>query len=222
MTKLSKEFIQFFKELKRNNNRPWFLKNKERYEAIVKGPFEEFVGDLILKFRKIDSSISIIPKEAIFRIYRDVRFSKDKIPYKEHASAVISPGGKKDHTVPGLYIQISGEHIRVYSGIYVIETAQLYKVRQYIQKNLKEFKLAISDPKFKKNFGKVLGEKHKRVPKEFVETEKIEPLILNKSFYYFSTIPLSLINSPKLVDTIIARYRAAYKINSFLRQAVGQ
>ena len=106
MTYFTKEFNSFFADLAKNNKTEWFHANKKRYEEFVKVPFEEFVAEMISRMQKEDPEINILPKEAIFRINRDLRFSKDKKPYKEWVSAVISKFGKKDKSYPGIYFHI--------------------------------------------------------------------------------------------------------------------
>jgi hypothetical protein len=103
MTCFTTDFNAFFMDLAKNNNKEWFDANRKRYESSVKKPFHAFVGEAIQRIGKLDRTVAIEPKEAIFRINRDIRFSKDKTPYKLSCSAIISPAGRKDHAVPGLY-----------------------------------------------------------------------------------------------------------------------
>lgn len=112
-----KDFIDFFSELEKNNNKVWFDENKKRYEKYVKIPFIEFVTEIIIRVQEDDSLVNINAKEAIFRINRDVRFSNDKSPYKSHTSAAISAGGKKDFAYPGIYLELSHKGLGVYGGI---------------------------------------------------------------------------------------------------------
>ena len=100
MSYFSEDFLRFFKELAGNNNKEWFDLNRKRYFKEVKDPFHHFIEDLIAAVQKEDSNVNIAPKDAIFRINRDVRFSKDKTPYKLQVSAIISKGGKKDKVSP--------------------------------------------------------------------------------------------------------------------------
>lgn len=95
MAHFTQDYLDFFKELAANNNKDWFHGNKKRYEASVKKPFEEFVQDIINRTSELDDRFAGEAKKAVFRIYRDVRFSKDKTPYKLNCSAIIAPGGKK-------------------------------------------------------------------------------------------------------------------------------
>jgi uncharacterized protein (TIGR02453 family) len=156
----TKETIAFFKDLTKNNNREWFNDNKSRFKEHVEMPFHTFVNRLIEKIKELDPRITITSKEAVFRIYRDIRFSKDKTPYKEHISALISRGGRKDHSTPGLYIELRKEGLHIYSGVYEPNPAQLSQIRNYIAANLKDFEKALTDKKFVKRFGKILGEKN--------------------------------------------------------------
>ena len=95
MAYFTQDFLDFFKELAANNHKDWFHANKKRYEASVKDPFKLFVQDMIDKAAKVDGRFAGEAKNAIFRINRDIRFSKDKSPYKLQMGAVISPGGKR-------------------------------------------------------------------------------------------------------------------------------
>jgi uncharacterized protein (TIGR02453 family) len=91
MVYFEKDYFEFFKELAANNHKEWFDVNRSRYHSSVKEPFDKFIADLITEVHKIDKKIEIAPKDAIFRINRDIRFSKDKTPYKLNRSAIISP-----------------------------------------------------------------------------------------------------------------------------------
>ncbi|MEL6943413.1 MAG: DUF2461 domain-containing protein, partial [Bacteroidota bacterium] len=105
MKHFTPDFLNFFKDLRANNEREWFHANKKRYEQSVKIPFQAFIADVIEHASIFDPNILITPKDAIFRIYKDTRFSKDKTPYKLHASAVVSRGGRKDLTSIGIYLE---------------------------------------------------------------------------------------------------------------------
>lgn len=95
MAYFDENFLKFFKSLNKNNHKEWFDKNKSTYEASVKKPFEKLVADLIFKMQKLHPGFQCEVKDAVFRINRDIRFSKDKTPYKTNVSAVICHGGRK-------------------------------------------------------------------------------------------------------------------------------
>lgn len=221
MNYFNEDFLTFLLELENNNNRDWFLENKKRYEKNVKQPFENFVQDMIYRIHEIDESLMVTPKEAIFRIYRDIRFSKDKTPYKTHLSAVISNGGRKNYTDPGVYIEISTKHLRFYSGIYQLSKEQLKNVRGFISTNLEEFNSLLKEKNFKKYFGTIRGEQNKRIPKEFNEAFVQQPLIANKQFYYFTEMNSNKIYSNTLSSLLMKYYKAAMPMNRFLKEALG-
>ena len=221
MSHFTKDFIKFLKDLSKNNNREWFNENKKRYEASVKDPFYNFVDELITRINIDDPRVTIEPKDAIFRIYRDVRFSKDKSPYKTQASAVISPGGRKDLVNPGMYLEINDKDFKIYGGLYMLDKNQLQSVREYIASNLKQFSKLLNDKKFKTTYGEIHGEQNKRLPVEFDKIKDEQPLIANKQFYFFDRLDLETILKPNLTDIVMKHYHIAKPMNTFLKEALG-
>jgi len=219
MAYFTKDFLKFIKDLSKNNNRDWFNANKSRYIEHVKEPFEAFIQVMIDEMQKLDRNVLITPRDAIFRIYRDTRFSKDKTPYKTHISAIVSRGGRKNKSSPGIYIQFSAEDARIYSGAYELDKNALQNVREGITSNLKEFNSLINDRKFKNKFGEILGEKNKRIPKEFQEIAEVQPLIANKQFYFFAKFDPEIVLDPKLTKIMIDHYKIAQPLGNFLWEA---
>jgi uncharacterized protein (TIGR02453 family) len=183
-------------------------------------PFHTFVNRLIEKIKELDPRITITSKEAVFRIYRDIRFSKDKTPYKEHISALISRGGRKDHSTPGLYIELRKEGLHIYSGVYEPNPAQLSQIRNYIAANLKDFEKALTDKKFVKRFGKILGEKNKVLSSDLKEAAIEQPLIYNKNFYYTTALEVNMIYSDKLIQEVLQCYKDAAPLSAFFEKAL--
>ncbi|MFN3875208.1 MAG: DUF2461 domain-containing protein, partial [Flavobacteriales bacterium] len=177
------DFNRFFKDLAKNNRKEWFDANRDRYERSVKQPFEAFVAEAIGRIAAHDKSMAIAPKDAIFRINRDIRFSKDKAPYKLEASAIISPAGRKDHGIPGLYFALGPESVKFYGGCYMPDKERLQAIREAIAKDGKGFRRVIEAKPFKERFGMVQGEANKVLPPEFRPHAAHEPLIANKQFY---------------------------------------
>lgn len=212
----TEDYFNFFKELAANNHRDWFHENKKRYENSVKNPFNAFVAELIRLVQLEDKSVDIEPKQAIFRINRDIRFSKDKTPYKTNNSAIITKDGRKGMYNPGLYIEMGPAHIRVYGGLYRPEKELLYAIRKKIAANPAALEKAINNAAFKKEYGEIRGDKNKIIPKEFKAVSEKQPLIYNKAFYYFTEIPLEKISSPKLAELVLEKYRAAKSVRDFL------
>ncbi len=220
MTHFNKDFIKFFKELEKNNQREWFHENKKRYETNVKKPFADFVQLMLDHMQVIDPRILITPKDAIFRINRDIRFSKDKSPYKVQVSAILSPGGRKDMHTPGLYIEFSHKHAAAYSGLYMLDAKKLQKVREHIAANLEEFNELIGQKDFVAKFGSIQGEKNKRIPKEFRAIEETQPLIANKSFYYFAKFRPNAVLEEDFPKTLLEHYHVARPLAGFFEAAL--
>lgn len=220
MKYFTEDFLQFLKELPANNNSEWFNTNRKRYEKEVKYPFEIFVTDLVKELQDFIPNLESQPKNYIFRINRDIRFSKDKSPYKIHVSAAIAPGGKKDFSFPGLYIQLAAEDCRIYSGLYELSALELEKVRVKIATETDRFLALINDENFKKTFNTIQGEKYKKVPKGYEETFAKTTLILNKNFYYYQILPAEMILEDNFLSNIIEKYKPALALNQFFAEAL--
>lgn len=181
--------LKFLNDIKKNNNREWFEKNKPRYLQ-VKQNFDEFLEKLHLELLKFEPGLSgLNPKKLAFRIYRDVRFSKDKRPYKTNMGAGFSPGGKMIQE-PGYYIHIEPGNSFLAAGIYMPDSANLAKVRQEIDYNANGLLKILKDRKFKANFdGLDDYDKVKSAPKGYAKDHPQIELLKNKSFtvsHYFS------------------------------------
>lgn len=220
MQYFDKDFADFFKELEKNNHKDWFHANKKRYEKSVKEPFKVFVEDLITELQKIHPEINMAAKDSIMRINRDIRFSADKTPYKTHMAAFISPHGKKDKSRPGFMMQANHNDIRVYSGAHSLEKDQLLAIRRQIAQDPKGFQKLLDEPQFAKAYGQVLGEKNKRLDSEFKDIVETQPLIANKSFYYFFKLKPSILTTDDLIPSLISNYQIALPVNAFFDKAL--
>ena len=219
MAHFTQDFLDFFNELAENNNKEWFDQNKKRYEKSVKNPFKNFVQLMIDRLNEFEP-ISITTSEAIFRINRDIRFSNDKTPYKTQVSAIISAGGKKDKTTPGIYFELSPRDVRVYSGAHMLDKDQLSNVRNYIAEHLDEFEKLINEKEFVSKFGGILGEKNKRIPKELEAAAEKQPLIFNKSFYYFAKFEPTDVLDENLANKLIEYYKITFGLKDFFTRAL--
>lgn len=220
---LTQEFIDFFTELEQNNHKEWFDENRKRYEKHVKNPVKELATVFINELLGEEAFLkNIQPKDCLFRINRDIRFSKDKTPYKTHIGMVFSKYGKKDAEHPSMYLEISAKHVRLYSGSYSISKDGLKNIREKIYENPQAFLALVEDKDFVKHFGKVLGERNKRIPKPWNELEESCPYIFNKNFYYFKEYPAKVILQKDFISTILQDYQFAEPMNSFLLDAIGE
>ncbi|HBH05656.1 MAG TPA: hypothetical protein DDX92_03525 [Flavobacteriales bacterium] len=216
MSYFSPDFIEFFKELAANNNKDWFDVNRKRYENNVKKPFYRFVEDTISALKKEDSDFDLDLKRAVFRINRDIRFSKDKSPYKLHMATALINGGKKNMHTAGMYLQSSPENFRIYQGLYMPEKSRIYEVRERIAAQPRRWKKIISSAEFVENYGEVQGEKNKIIPKEFKSAAEKEPFIFNKQWYIYTDLAPETILREDILDFVMEKNRIARDFNAFL------
>jgi uncharacterized protein (TIGR02453 family) len=220
MAMFTVDFIDFFKELSQNNNKKWFDQNRKRYEESVKIPFYSFVEKMIEKIQTDDPEVIITTAESIFRINRDIRFSKDKTPYKTQMSALISRTGKKVKGFPGFFFSLGAENITIYGGAHSLEKDRLYSVRKYISEHLNTFSKLLADPVFKNKYGSIHGDKNIRIPAEFKDVSEKQPLLFNKAYYYYAKLDAKLIQDSGLVDIFMDYYLVAKPMREFLINAV--
>jgi uncharacterized protein (TIGR02453 family) len=215
-------YFQFFSELSMNNHRDWFHANKKRYENDVKAPFIQVLTEIVEKLADSEPDLGLVPvKQMLFRINRDIRFSKDKRPYKEHFSGSISRFGTRDKIYPGHYLEIGLERTFIAGGAYFFEEKEtLYRVRRYISENLETFDALLSNPNFVEKFGSMAGEKNKRLPAEFAQHVEKQPLIANTQFYWSAILDPESALSDNFTDTLKTYLEAAQPLNQFLVEAI--
>ena len=177
--------IKFLKELEKNNNRDWFQANKKAFLA-AQDNVAALAGYLIGEIGKFDSAVSgLDPKSCVFRIYRDIRFSKDKSPYKTNLGAYISPGGRKSMQ-PGYYIHIQPGQCFVAAGKHMPDAAELLKIRTAINAKPKDFLGIVEKRAFREKFGELHGDRLSRPPKGFSDNSPVIEYLKLKSFTVYS------------------------------------
>lgn len=216
---ITKHTLEFLAQLSKNNNREWFEKNRSSYE-IAKNNFKDLVEELVLKVSKFDKAVKHLEaKNCIFRINRDVRFSKNKAPYKNNFGAIITPGGKKS-LAAGYYIQIQPNASFVAGGMWQPPSPQINAIRQEIDYNTKEFKKIIGNKKFKDYFGELSTEdKLQSAPKGYDKTHPEIELLKHKSFIVVHDLKDTDIVAKNFAGKVITYFEAMYAFNSFLRKA---
>lgn len=220
MSYFDHEFFGFLEELAKNNNTDWFHANKKRYDESVKEPFRALVEEMIFMIRAQDPDLDTTPAQAIFRINRDIRFSKDKSPYKTHMAAAIQNGGRKTGNSPGFYFHLSPASVSVGGGAHHLDKDGLYRIRQTIAASPDTFAHLYRERDFLAKYGQIKGEKNKRLPKEFQEVLEHEPLIANKQFFYMATLNPKIILRADLPDLLMEYYSAAEGLRGFLKHAL--
>ena len=212
--------FKFLKELKANNNREWFNEHKGEYEAAKKN-FEEFIDKLIDGISTFDTGVrGLQAKKCVFRIYRDVRFSHDKSPYKINFGASINPGGKK-LIKAGYYFHIEPGASFIGGGVYMPASPQLHAVRLAIYNNTKEFKKIITKKSFANSFGGLWGEKLKTSPKDFPKDFADIDLLRFKSYVVGQDNKKDKeILTPDLLKNSIKLCKEMYPFLSFINKAI--
>lgn len=216
-----KEGIDFLKKLKRNNNRPWFEKHKEEYETLVKLPMQSLIAALHPHFERFAPEFDINPKRSLFRIYRDVRFSKDKTPYKTHVAAHFVLRGKpKGVEGSGYYLHIEPGEVFLGGGIYMPDGDQLKKIRRAIANRPDQFFSTMQHPKFKKIFGTLEGEKLQRTPQGYEPDHAMAGWLKYKQFFVGTEYPEGKCLKEKFVSDVAEVFEAATPLVRFLNEAM--
>ena len=214
---LTEAFYEFFIELSANNQKSWFDENRARYEREVKALFLTFVESILVKMAAVDGRFSgMEAKQCIFRINKDIRFSKDKTPYKLHCAAAIQIGGRKEMGAGGLYIQLGPEECGLYSGVYMPEKDELMRIRGLIAGDLEGFNRVITDKAFVKYFGTVRGEKNKRIDTAWGAAAAEQPLIFNKQFYIQHSVEAEDTLRSDFDDYVVEVWKASRGFNVFI------
>ncbi|MFT6557993.1 DUF2461 domain-containing protein [Sneathiella sp.] len=221
----SEDFQAFFKELKENNNRDWFAANKKRYQDIVQYPISDFVADLGPKLEEIAPCYVADPRPnrgSMFRIYRDIRFSKDQRPYKDHAACQFRHQAGKNAHAPGFYIHLADDGVHYGGGIWMPPSPKLALIRQAIDKNQDKWLSITQDETFLKTFGALNSEGAlKRPPKGFSEDHPLIDDLKKKSFFAMHRAPAANLQKASLLDDVIETYEKAVPLMRFLTNAVG-
>jgi len=212
--------LKFLKDIAKNNNREWFEKNKAVYLE-AKSSFEDFLEAFHKELLKFDDGLSgLNPRKQGFRIYRDVRFSKDKRPYKTNMGAGFSPHGKMEQE-PGYYIHFEPRNKNMIAGgLYMPNAENLAKIRQEIDYNSKTVLKIFNDKEFKKYFkGFDDWDRVKTAPKGYAKDHPQIELLKNKSFTVSFTFTDDEVKDPKFVKKTALLAKQIKKLNDFLREA---
>jgi uncharacterized protein (TIGR02453 family) len=211
--------LQFLSGLAENNNRPWFLHNKPQYD-ILKDEFAALVGEVGVRVRKFDKALPPFePKKSVFRIYRDVRFSKDKSPYKTHMGAVVGTRNMNDKTRPVHYFHIDEKGVLlIASGIYCPPPPVLKSIRDAIVANPAALTRALENAGFKKVFKDIADEERMtRVPKGYAKDHVHAQYLMNRHYFCEATFDLSKKTPKDLAGKIADSLEAAMPMVNWLR-----
>ena len=221
-TGFPKDSIQFFKELAKNNNRDWFAENKTRYQETVQNPALELVEEMKPYLKKVSPFFTAIPKRSggsIMRIYRDTRFSKNKLPYKTNLGIHFRHEAGKDVHAPGFYFHVDAKEVFVGAGIWHPDNETLGKIRFLIDDDQKRWKRVKNGKRFRETF-ELQGATLKRPPRGY---EADHPLIVDlkmKDHIGLANLSHEDLFDSKLPEKLTAHFKAAMPFVRFLCDAI--
>jgi uncharacterized protein (TIGR02453 family) len=208
--------MAFLRGLARNNRREWFKERKETFETKVMAPMSELAAALNAEMVKFAPDYTTEPREAIYRIYRDTRFSSDKTPYKTHVAAIFPRRGLGKHSGASFYFSVSAKEIEVAGGLYMPGPEQLLAVRRHLEQRHIEFRRIVRAKKLAGLVGELAGDQLLRAPKGFSPHHPAADLIRHKQWYVYSTLDPDLAITPYLLPEILKRFQAAAPFVAFL------
>ena len=212
------EMVRFFRSLKRNNRREWFQPRKHLFEQHVKTPMLELVSAINAGLAKFAPDYVTEPKEAVFRIYRDTRFSADKTPYKTHIAASFARRGGERLGAGGFYFSVSNETIEVAAGIWHPDRDVTLLVRNHIAETHAELNRILADKKARKLTGNLQGDTLTRSPKGFDPEHPAAGFIKMKDWILDARLDPSLATTPQLHREVVARFRAMTPLIQYLNR----
>ena len=216
-----KEILEFLKDLEANNNRDWFEKNRQRYEQTRK-EFMTFTGMMINEIRKFDDELPLLnPKDCVFRIFREVRFSNDKSPYKTNYGSYMARGGFKAGFA-GYYFHLSPEECFQSGGIYMPPPDHLQAIRQEIYYRPEDYLALINDANFKKICTDEYFDSLKTAPKGYPKDWEYIDLLKPRNYAFGHHLRREEITSEDLLTNLIERFKIISPLNRYLNRAIAE
>ncbi len=217
----TEDTIKFLKSLKKNNKKEWFDKNRDKYESYLRQPMMNLIDALSPELKKIDPDI-VLNYKSIFRINRDLRFSKDKTPYKTHYAAAFCFERTKKAELPHVYFHIEPGELIIAAGQYSMEPVNLKKIRYKIFSEFDDYLAIINHKEFKKLYGEVIGVKQMRPATGYEEVtdEQLAEILKMKQFYVFRSYKPEVAFDTSFVDLILHHAKVSHDFVKFLWEAI--
>ena len=212
------EALTFLRGLARNNDREWFQPRKEIFETKLKVPMMELIEEVNAELMDFAPEHVTDPKKALYRIYRDTRFSADKTPYKTHLAAIFPRSGMEKHAGAGFYFHLSPKVVGIAAGLYGPGPDELRAVRTMISERHEEFRKLIKGPE--KVMGKLTGSSVSRMPKGFDPESPAADLLKMKQWLYWVELDSKIATTPKLKGELVKRFRAAAPVLQMLNSCL--
>jgi uncharacterized protein (TIGR02453 family) len=218
----SPDALAFLRALKRNNRREWFQPRKQKYESLIKAPMCELVECLNHEFARFAPQYIQPPQKAVYRIYRDTRFSKDKTPYKTHISAIFPRSNAVKREGAVFYFHFTEKELLIFGGVWGPERDELLAYRGHIQENHEELAAILDEPKLRKAFGALQGEQLSRMPKGFPVDHPAEGLLRRKQWYLEHTLDAKVLLTSRLPQELAKRFELMAPFVEFMNRPFAQ
>lgn len=211
---------QFLRALSENNRRDWFKPRKAEYERYVREPLFELGNELGRALQQHSPEHCFDPRRSVYRIYRDVRFSKNKDPYKTHAAVVFPPAGLGRHAGASFYFHFSAGELLVGGGLYRPTPEGLRLIRAKIADDPGALRAILADPAFREHFDEMSGERLKSVPRGYARNDPAADLLAYKQYLAGATLPAKVIERPTVVEVVDQHFQAMAPLVSYLNRAI--
>lgn len=216
---ISPNTLSFLTDLKENNHREWFEDNRKRYEG-AKKDIKEAVDTLLEQLIEVDEGLKgVNAGKSVFRIFRDVRFSKNKAPYKTNMGAWMAPGGRKS-PFAGYYLHIEPGGSFLAGGVYHPPSNILKSIREGIDYDATTLREILHQNDFKKHFGELKGDKLKTAPKGYPKDHPDIDLLRYKDFIVSKNISDELVVSQQFINNAVEVYRSLFPLNQYLNRSI--
>jgi uncharacterized protein (TIGR02453 family) len=210
--------LRFLRALKRHNDREWFRAHREAYERHVRGPMLAIIEQLARDVPRFAPHLVVSPKVALYRIYRDTRFSPDKSPLKTHVAAILPARGLAKHEGAGLYFEVSAEHCWMGGGMYMPKPWQLRLVREHIAARPRDFRRLVESAAFRRAVGALDGERLRRVPAGFPPDHEAAEFLKFRQFLAGRECAGTFAHSPRFYGELLRVFRAVAPLTAFLNE----
>jgi len=218
----STDALSFLRGLKRNNRREWFQPRKEKYEALIKLPMLELINALNGELARFAPDYITPPEKAIYRIYRDTRFSNDKTPYKTHISAIFPRRTAVKREGAVFYFHFTEKDLLAFGGVHGPDRDELLAYRTLLAERHHELEDLLRDKKLRRMVGSLEGEQLSRVPKGFPRDHPAEGLLRQRQWYLEAMLDIKLLSTPRLVPELARHFAVMAPFVEFLNTAFPQ
>jgi uncharacterized protein (TIGR02453 family) len=210
--------LRFLRALKRNNRREWFNTHRDDYEAHIRQPMTAIVERLAVDLPDIGPEFVASPRTSIYRIYRDIRFSENKAPYKTHIAANFPTRGLPKHEGAGLYFHVAADEVWVGGGMYAPPAPQLHTVREHIAANSRRLRTLVESPGFRRDIGVLDGERLQRVPRGFAKDHVAAEYLKFRQFLAGRQFEPAFAVSPRFYAGLLGVFRRVAPLMRFLNE----